>query len=243
MEGYKNEYEIITYLNGKKKGEVHILFQELLEKLYPNISDEDMIIAKKYGRYAKSDMVIEVNGIKKGISIKSGAKNSVHVEKVYKFIYVIDKLGFKYKEELLKYLYSDGSNNNTGKNRINSTEYKINHKEEIKHINENISNEMILKELLYRFLIRADVNYKVKVDAFIHGTVNDFVWCTTEEALNYLAANSIFESTGVHASKLFIQLWDKNIRYNPKYEWCREYIQVKWYSLFDDIIKIMCNRN
>lgn len=27
-----------------------------------------------------------------------------------------------------------------------------------------------------------------------------------------------------------------------QYEYCREYVQVKWYSLFDDIIKIMCNR-
>ena len=29
----------------------------------------------------------------------------------------------------------------------------------------------------------------------------------------------------------------------PLEEWCREYIQVKWYSIFDDIIYIMCNRN
>ncbi|MBQ2639857.1 MAG: hypothetical protein IJF92_03745 [Bacilli bacterium] len=210
--------------------------------MYPNIQDDDLITAKKYGRYAKSDMVIEVNGIKKGISIKCGAKNSVHVEKVYKFINVIDKLRFKYSNELSKYLYSDGSNNNTGRNRITTTEYKQNHKDEIKLINSNLNNRKILEKLVYRFLICADVNYKVKVDAFIYGTVYDFMWCTKEEAINYLLVNSDFDSTGVHTSKLFIQLWNKNINHNPKYEWCREYIQVKWYSLFDDIIQIMCLR-
>ena len=29
---------------------------------------------------------------------------------------------------------------------------------------------------------------------------------------------------------------------NLKYEFCRDYVQVKWYSLFDDFIKIMCIR-
>ena len=43
-------------------------------------------------------------------------------------------------------------------------------------------------------------------------------------------------------SSLFIQNWDKNLKRNEKYEYCREYIQVKWYSLFDDFIGIMNER-
>lgn len=242
MNGYLNEYEIISYLNGKRKRDVHILFQELLEKLYPDICEEDIIIAKKYGRYAKCDMVLEVKGVKKGISIKCGAKNSVHLEKIDNFISYLNKLGFKNSDLLLRYLYSDGTNNNSGEKRISSSEYKLNHTDEIKLINKNFENKMILESLINRFLICADVNYKVKVDAFICGTLNDFFWITSEEAIRYLLENSKFESTGVHTTKLFIQQWNKNLKYNPKYEYCREYIQVKWYSLFDDIIKIMCNR-
>jgi len=51
------------------------------------------------------------------------------------------------------------------------------------------------------------------------------------------------KSFGVRVSRLFIQTWNKNIKYNPKYEYCREYIQVKWYSMFDDFIEITCDRN
>lgn len=243
MNGYKNEYEIINYLNGKNKNEEHIIFQEMLENLFPNIKDNDIIFAKKYGKYAKCDMVLEVNGVRKGVSIKCGSRNSVHVEKVNNFIYFVNKCGFSNYNELLKYLYSDGSNNNTGINRIPASEYKLNHIKEINSINYSLNGTNILDKLLYRFLICADINYKVKVDVFLCGTVNDFVWCSKDEAISFLLDNNAFESSGVHASKLFIQLWNKNIIRNPKYEWCREYIQVKWYSIFDDIIYIMCNRN
>lgn len=243
MNGFQNEYEIISYLNNKKKKEVHILLQELLENLYPNIQDEDIIYAKKYGKYAKCDMVIEVNGVKKGISIKCGAKNSVHIEKINSFIFYLNNLGFKNSEYLLRYLYSDGTNDNSGTKRITASEYKVTHTSEIDKINTALLDKNIIESLVTRFLICADINYKVKVDAFLCGTLNDFFWMTKDEAIKYLLENANFESTGVHVSKLFIQQWDKNINYNPKYEYCRQYIQVKWYSLFDDIIKIMCNRN
>lgn len=238
----KNEYDIISYLDGKMKKEVHILFQELLEALYPSILDNDIITAKKYGEYAKADMVIEVNGIRKGISIKCGSKNSVHIEKIDKFMKFLKKMGYNNSEELLGYLYSDGTTNNTGNIRLTASEYKLTHADTIQRINASFEDKRLLEKLIYRFLICADVNYKVKVDAFICGTLNDFFWITKNEAIEFLLQNGSFTSSGVHASKLFIQEWNKNINYNPRYEHCREYIQVKWYSLFDDIIKIMCNR-
>lgn len=221
---------------------MHILFQELLEALYPNILDDDIITTKKYGKYAKADMVIEVNGIRKGISIKCGAKNSVHIEKIDKFMGFLKKVGYKNFDELLGYLYSDGTTNNTGKSGLMASEYKLTHADTIEKINASFEDKRILEKLINRFLICADVNYKVKVDAFICGTLYDFLWITKNEAIEFLLQNSSFASSGVHASKLFIQQWNKNINYNPRYEHCREYIQVKWYSLFDDMITIMCNR-
>lgn len=240
VDGYQNEYEFIKYLNKKKFKEVNILMQEFLKALFFNIKEEDVIIAYKYGKYAKVDMVIKVNNVSKGISIKCGGKNSVHVEKIDKFIEHLEKYNFKYKDELLRYLYSDGTNNNSGGHRQSSSEYKIGHETDISLINQNL--QKISKDLIIRFLIKTDVNYKIKVDGFIEGYVNDFLWATTEEVVNYLT-NINDESSGVHVSNLFIQNWNKNLKYNPKYEYCRSYIQVKWYSMFDDIVKIMCNRD
>lgn len=234
--GYKNEFEFIDYLNNKKYCQINPLMQDMLKSLYPNIQNHDIIKAYKYGRFAKADIVIEVNGILKGISLKCGIKNSVHVEPIEKFIKYLQIKNFKEIDKLLRYLYSDGTNNNTGSKRQSSAQYKINNCMNINLINEELKN--IKSNLIIRFLIKTDINYKVNVDLFITGNINDFIWATKDEVINYLLENDIYSSS-IHVSNLFIQNWNKNLNYNPKYEYCRNYIQVKWYSMYDDIIKIM----
>lgn len=81
----------------------------------------------------------------------------------------------------------------------------------------------------------------MKVDAIVYGEVNDFLWATTEEIINYLG-KQVLTSSGVHVSKLFIQNWDKNLKRNSQHEYYRNYIQVKWFNLFDDMVGIMCER-
>lgn len=239
INGYQNEIDFINYLNNKKFKELNIMMQEFIKALYPKIKNDDYIDAYKYGRYAKADMIISVRGKKKGISIKCGSRNSVHLEKIDNFIIFLRKNKIKEYDKLLYYLYSDGTNNNTGEHRISSAEYRINHKEDINKINNSLKK--IKLKLIFRFLIQADVKYKIPVDAFIYGYIADFLWVTSDEVFHYFKNNDI-SSEGVHVGSLFIQNWNKNLIRNPKYEYCRDYIQVKWYSMFDDIIKIMCNR-
>lgn len=239
IDGYLVELTFIHYFNNSKYKELNPIAQDLIKELYPFVKDNDKIIAYKYGKYAKVDVVIMIRGIKKGLSIKTGSKNSVHLEKVNSFIFFLKKNGFKKEEQLKRYIYSDGTSDNTGKVRISSEEYKVNNEDSIKEINEELKD--IKEKLIRRFLIKADINYKVTVDAIIYGFVNDFLWATKQEIINYLRKKEI-DSTGVHISSLFIQNWDKNLKRNEKYEYCREYIQVKWYSLFDDFIGIMNER-
>ena len=238
--GILNEYVFINNINNKKYKETNILFQEMLKALYPWIKENDLIIAYKYGKYAKTDIVLSVRNIKKGISLKSGDKNSVHLEKIDSFCKFISRYKFGELESMKRYLYSDGTNNNTGKIRCSADEHKQKFPEDIIKINEEL--ERIKKPLIDRFLIKSDINYKIKVDVIVYGTINDFIWATKEEIISYLI-NKKNESSSVHVSSLNIQNWDRNLKRNPKYEYCRNYIQVKWFNLFDDIIQIMCNRN
>lgn len=237
--GYQNEFLFIQELNKKHFYELNPLLQELIEALYKHVSKNDMIIAYKYGKYAKADIVIEINGIKKGISIKCGAKNSVHLEPIPDFISFLHQYEFKEDDKLLRYLYSDGTNNNTGSKRESITEYREKHLEDISLINCEL--EKIKKFIIERFLIKTDIHYQISVDAFIEGVPNDFLWATKDEVVNYLMNNDCL-SNSLHVSKLFLQEWNKNLNYNPKYEYCRNYIQIKWYSIFDDLVEILCIR-
>jgi len=237
--GYLVELTFVNYLNDKLYKQTNPLFQDLLKTLYPRIKENDKIIAYKYGKYAKADIVIIVRGKRKGISIKTGSKNSVHLGNIDKFTKFLLSNGYTKTDELKRYLYSDGTNNNTGKIRLTVDEYKCFNLREIEDINDEI--DKIRKKLIMRFLIKTDINYKVEVDAFIYGYVNDFLWATKDEVVDFLCEKKL-ESSGVHVSSLFLQNWDKNIKRNDKYEYCRNYIQIKWYSLLGDLIFIMNKR-
>ena len=60
--------------------------------------------------------------------------------------------------------------------------------------------------------------------------------------MNILMSKQNIYSTGVHFVNLFCQPMTRNLNYNPKYEKKRFCVQIKWYSIFDDIMEIK-NRN
>lgn len=239
--GYKNEINFINEIDGKKVKELNPILQELIMTLFPNVRKYEVVRATKYGRYAKTDIVLTIRHKRKGISIKSGYKNSVHVEPISKFKKYLEFNGVRSEtiEKFKEYIYSDGTNNNTGKRRMSNAEYIDIKQNDIIEINKEL--EKLKKKLIKRFLIETDIKYRVKVDAFIHGEPNDFIWVTASEVEEYLEQKEI-KSTSVHSGKLYIQTWDKNLIRNPKYENRREYIQVKWFSMYDDMIEIMSKR-
>ena len=239
--GYENEIDFINYLNKRKYEELNPLMQDVIIKLYPEIKPKDIINAKKYGRYAKTDIVISVRNKKRGISIKYGYKNSVHLESLsgFKKYLLKNDITNDQIDLLYRYIYSDGTNNNTGTRRISNAEYIDEKQEEIKVLNKIFKD--MKKKLIKRFLIEADAKYQVPPSIFIHGEANDFIWATREEVEEYLEKENI-DSTSVHAGKLYIQCWNKNLKRNEKYEFCRDFIQVKWFSMYDDMISIMAKR-
>ena len=240
--GLKNEFDFIKVINNSYINELNPILQDLILCLFPNIQDNDIIYAKKYGKYAKTDIVVTVNDINKGISIKTGYNNSVHIEPIKKFEDKLISYGLSYNyiDLFKRYIYSDGSNDNTGLNRLSNADYLVDHKNEICEL--NVEFDKLKNILIKRFLIETDIKYKVSVDAFIHGVPNDFLWVTSEEVLSFLE-NKNANSNSLHSSNLYIQSWNKNLIRNNKYEHCRDYIQVKWFNMFNDMIEIMSNRN
>ena len=67
INGFQNEQIFISNINGRPYKIQNLLLQDLLKELFPKIKDEDIVYAYKYGKYAKTDMVLEVNGKRKGI--------------------------------------------------------------------------------------------------------------------------------------------------------------------------------
>ena len=77
------------------------------------------------------------------------------------------------------------------------------------------------------------------MDAIIYGVVEDFIFITKEEVYYIMRKHLKDEISSLHVSLLTLQPMTRNLNYNPKYETCRNQVQVKWYNISDNIIEVM----
>ena len=131
INGFDNEFEFVKYLNGKMVGELDIVFMEIINTLFYDINNDSVIKCWRNYFPQKSDIFIKIGKAIRGISIKKGSKNSVHVERISDFVIFLKENDIP-QEIIDKYLYYhfvDGTKNGSGKKRISMVEYKKNHQE------------------------------------------------------------------------------------------------------------------
>ena len=184
IDGYQNENEFVRSLNRKKFSSLLPNFQDLLFNLYGNLDYDSVIYCRKDYEKKKFDIEIIVNGIIKRISIKKGINNSVHVEGISSFIhFLIDSnVSREAVIEYLRYHYADGTQNGRGINRISGHEYKEQNQDKIDYINEQINNPYVLRRAINRFVLQGK-NSAIKVDGIIYGTVNDFLFISSDDVM------------------------------------------------------------
>lgn len=238
--GYENEEEFATYLNGKQVGRVYPNFLELLYKLYGYLDYKDYIECWVNKSKRKADIYIKINGYVRGISIKKGVKNSVHNESIGTLVSFFRKIGIDEDiiEKFLYYQYADGTINGTGKTRISSSLYREKHQKDIDEINKVLNDEKYINAFVNRFVLQGNKS-EYEVDAIIYGVVEDFIFITKEEVYYIMRKHLEDEISSLHISLLTLQPMARNLNYNPKYEACRNQVQVKWYNIFDNIIEVM----
>lgn len=237
--GIKNENDFIEYFRNKKVKDLNPMAYDFIITLFPNIKNNDVIKTTYRLDKSKSDFLLTVGDITKRISVKNGRCNSVHLESIETFLDFLRKNGIPKNiiEKFLYYHYADSTIDGTGKNRLSVQEYKELNQKDIDIINVFFNNDAILKKATDRFLIVGKFNDSV--DIIVYGTINDFYWITKNEIYDLMLSKKDEYSTGVHFGPLFCQPWTRNLQFKKSDEYKRNYVQIKWYSLIDDIIKVM----
>lgn len=179
----------------------------------------------------------------KGISIKKGYKNSVHVERISDFIHFLieNNIDREIVIEYLKYHYADGSTNGKGIKRLSVEEYKKDNQSKIDKINKVVNDEKIIKKAINRFVTKGK-NTDYFISAIIYGEVNDFIWATKEQIEEIILSKKDVYSSAVHFGALTCQPKNRCLNYNPLYEKDGFCVQIKWYNIFDDIIEYLSNK-
>ena len=242
--GKNNEYEFVNYLNGKRISELNPMFRGLIDELFPNEQTNSIIKSWQNHYKEKADIFIKINEKMKGISIKKGYKNSVHVERISDFIHFLieNNIDRETVIEYLKYHYADGSTNGKGIKRISVEEYKKDNQLKIDKINKVLNDEKIIKKAIDRFVTRGK-NTDYFISAIIYGEIDDFIWATKEQIEAIILSKKDVYSSAVHFGALTCQPKNRCLNYNPLYEKDRFCIQIKWYNIFDDIIEYLSNKN
>lgn len=240
ISGRNNEYEFVKYLNNKKIRELNPMFRDMIDELFKKPNDNFIIKAWLNKFPQKSDFFIKINDKMKGISVKKGNKNSVHVEGISQFIHflILNNVPRNIIISYLKYHYADGTTNGKGVKRMSAEEYKIHHQQEIDEMNIAFNQEKLLKEAIQRFVLKGN-NSNYYIDAIITGEVNDFLWASFQDVENIILSKKDIYSTAVHFGSLTCQPKNRCLNYNKKYEKDRFCVQLKWYNLQDDIIEFM----
>lgn len=237
--GIQNEHEFIEYFNHRKVKELNPMANDFIISLFPNAKEEDVIYAIPRLDKGKTDFIIIINEIDKKISVKMGYSNSVHLEKIESFVNFLRNIGIEEQtiKLFLKFHYADGTLNGNGKIRLSSENYKQLYQNEIDKINLSFNKEDTIKKAIEHFVIRG--RYNDNIDVLVHGTVNNFFWIHKEEIFKIMLEKKDKYSTGIHFGLLYCQPWTRNLQYKQADEYKREYIQIKWHNLLDDIIEVM----
>lgn len=133
MNGLDNEYEFVKYLNKRKIKDLNPMFRGLIDYLFKNIKEDEVLSSWRNHYKQKTDIFIKANGMMKGISIKTGSKNSVHVEGISHFTSFLyqNKIPVDIINKYRRYHFGDGSLNGKGILRQSVEDYKKEHEDEL----------------------------------------------------------------------------------------------------------------
>ena len=237
--GFINENNLIYALNGKKFKDLNENLKNFTKFLFNNINYNNQIFAYegKYGQ--KPDLVVQVNGISKNISVKIGSGNSVHQENISLFTNFLNYIGISQQLifELLKYHWGDDTLNGTGKTRVSSKEYKQKHPKEIELLNTEINKKEYLNKFVNRFLFQGKSSEYDIVDTLYYGNCELGHWASRDEIINYINSEN-FNSDAIHFGPLNYQVWNRCLNFNPNTENRRQVMQIKWPNLLQDLLNI-----
>lgn len=242
-DGFVNEEELKDYINNNQYNQYNNNIKSFLKFLFQDKFNPALpFIAQKEGGTAKPDLLVEHNGIEKHISIKKGSGNSVHQEKIEVFFpYFEEILGHNLLNNLKLFHYGDDTINDTGAHRYNAAECKERYSKEISELNASINDPEILPLFLDRFLFIGNASTLI-VDAIYYGTIEDGLWATQKEVLNYILSHN-FSLSAVHFGPLTYQVWGRNENRTAAHPDRRYVMQIKWGSIVNDLSQIRQEQN
>ena len=89
QKGFQNEIDFKNFIDHKQIKNLPDNMQQLLGTLFKDVKEDSLVYCWKSKYLEKADIKIRINGIIKGISIKTGKQCSIHQEHKNKLSFLI----------------------------------------------------------------------------------------------------------------------------------------------------------
>lgn len=235
QEGFINEKQFAYFFNNKKVKHLSKSAKDLIYALYSNVNEDDFVLCWSSKYLEKADIKIKINGIVKGVSIKTGQQCSMHQESLDSFNRFLLRIGVEENiiSKFTKFIYGEINNK-----RVTTEQYISQFSNDIAEIKRSFNSYSNRFHLITRFLFHGTENQLYDCDAIIYGLPNDFYWATKDEILKLLINYPYTNVNFLNVSLLNVRCYDRNINYNVNRKNVEHKVQVKWFSLPRDIIYI-----
>ena len=239
--GIEIEKRIINELFGKRVKELSPFWQGMIKKMFTNVQDRSVVIARHVPAYmgCKTDIEIKLERELKLISVKSGACPHIHQEKIVYFLDFLKEEGISEKTRnfVAYYLFADGSIDGTGNKFLKAKDIEIKYNDAFKEANKELSNEEFARKLLYRCVIKGRKETRKEIDYVYYGDENHGYLISKEEILNICSKKDTSHYNCLHGGVLMLRRKSRIDRHDETKRDNR-YLQLRWPSLVYDFDRI-----
>ena len=244
--GFDNEKAIRDALNMKRYETLNANLRHFLDDMFKGHSlNGKWVHATTITQRMKPDFYVTIDGIPGGkyVSVKKGSGNSLHQESLNDLLTYLESQNVPTQiiDDLKRYHWSDGTNDNTGLIRLPAKTFAKQNKALVKRLNNFFNKETIKKKLIERFIFKGNYPNAPEADYLYHGTPHNGVWASRQEIFDYIKTLNQ-ETNNFSIGPLTYQAWNKNLERKPEAEHKRYQMQVKWGKLSDALVEITSRR-
>lgn len=224
--GFKNESDIMTYLDGKHFSELNDKWKQHIKMMFSFIEEKDIIHAVHYDdQNGKPDIVISVRHTNQYVSIKTGRNASMHQEPFETFCEFLRKKGASERTLHILQLYQYGETrkaNNNGK-PFNAKELEQNYKEYFTEASKDLDKLSIIDAVVFRTILKGCVLKRYKVNFLYYGNLEQGYLLSEEDIYSLVLQYRNHDKSAIHFGGLNYQPQSRN-RNTIGFHNCR----IKW---------------
>ena len=238
-DGDLREKEVIHELDNHFVKDLSNNMRHLLKALFGVIDDQMLVKCEKVDEFCKTDFIIEYDGRKRNVSMKSGKAVIVHNEVISNFLSFLKEKGISERtiETIGLFHYGDGTVDGTGSDERQSYEdVSTALAERIKEANTELNSNMdFILEIMNRCVFKGAREEFLEADCVYFGDKDYGEVATKKQFIKNTMRRGFDYFDHLHIGPILLRPHSRYVKKDISYQRNRDRIVCYWPHLREDI--------